>query len=71
MSKKGKGKYLTIKVRPETYKRLRVYQAKMALQSKGEETYSMDRLIATLIDFLEAAEIKEVRYKDGTLIKKE
>jgi len=46
-----------IKVKTNTYKRLRLYQAKMMIDSGGEEKYSMDQVIGALLDFLETADI--------------
>lgn len=57
-TKKAKYEYRDIKVKPETYKRLRVYQARMVLQSNGEEKYSMDQVIGALLNFLETTDIK-------------
>jgi hypothetical protein len=53
-----KGGLITVKVKPETYKRLKKYQALLILQSNGEDAYTMDQVIGALIDFLEAAKIK-------------
>jgi hypothetical protein len=52
---------ITVKVRPETYKRLKKYQALLILQSNGEEAFTMDQVISALIDFLEAAKVKFVK----------
>jgi uncharacterized protein with von Willebrand factor type A (vWA) domain len=56
-----KGGLITVKVRPETYKRLKKYQALLILQSNGEEAFTMDQVISALIDFLEAAKVKFVK----------
>jgi len=56
-----KGGLITVKVRPETYRRLKKYQAMLILQSNGEETFTMDQVISALIDFLESAKIKFVK----------
>ena len=56
--------FRTIKVRPETYQRLKKYQAMLVLQSEGTRTYSMDQVISALIDFLEAAKIRFVKPKE-------
>jgi hypothetical protein len=52
------GRLITVKVTPETYKRLKKYQALLILQSDGEESYTMDQVISALIDFLESAKIR-------------
>lgn len=56
-----KREYKNIKVKPETYRRLRIYKNRMelkALEKGEEERFSMDRVVGALLDFLEAAEIK-------------
>jgi len=61
MDKKEKTRYKNVKVKPETWKKLRKLKNTMeleALESGEEETYSMDRVIDALINFLAAAEIK-------------
>lgn len=61
MDKEDKYPYKNVKVKPETWKRLRVLKNTMelqALESGEEETYSMDRVIDALINFLDATEIK-------------
>jgi hypothetical protein len=53
--------YRNIKVKPETYKRLRYYQNLMELQTfqRGDEVrYTMDGVIKALLDLLESAKIK-------------
>lgn len=56
MSKKYEFK--TIKVRPETYRRLKMYQAQLTLLSRGEESYSMDDVINGLLNLLDSAKIR-------------
>jgi len=55
------GELKTIKVKPRTYKRLRMYQAKMTLQSEGEETYSMDQVIDALLNLLEYIDVSKLK----------
>jgi hypothetical protein len=57
----GRSRLVTVKVSPETYRRLKKYQAMLILQSNGEETFTMDQVISALIDFLESAKIKFVK----------
>ncbi|MEM1551587.1 MAG: hypothetical protein QXH03_02820 [Candidatus Bathyarchaeia archaeon] len=54
---------ITIKVKPETYRKLKMYQAQLVLSSGGEDTYSMDDVINALIYLLEHAKIKFVKPK--------
>ena len=60
-NRRGNGKYRNIKVKPETYLRLRNYQNKMELHylERGEEVrFSMDDVINALLDLIEAAKIE-------------
>jgi len=58
---KAKREYRNIKVKPETYVRLRNYQNKMELHylEQGEEVrFSMDDVINALLNLVEMSEIK-------------
>jgi len=57
MSRK-KYEFKTIKVRPETYRRLKIKQAQLTLLSEGKESYSMDDVIRALLNMLDSAKIK-------------
>ena len=52
--KRGKYDFVTVKVRPETYRKLRMYQAHMVLQSGGAKRYTMDEVINALLTLVEA-----------------
>jgi len=52
---KEEKKSITIKVRPDTYRRLKLYQAKMVLQSNGERSYTMDDVINAMLNLIEIA----------------
>ncbi len=59
-----KSRLVTIKVKPETYKRLKMYQAQLILLSGGEEAYTMDDVVSALMNFLEQAKVKFVKPKE-------
>lgn len=62
--KKGKFDFITIKVRPSTYRRLRIFKNRMELlylEDGKEVRFSMDDIINALINLIEKAEIKFTR----------
>lgn len=44
---------VNIKVSPRTYRRLRMYQAKMVLTCEGRHSFTMDEVINALLDLVE------------------
>lgn len=66
---KGKYEFRTIKVKPDTYLRLRAYQNAMEMSyfQKGKEVrFSMDDVISALLNLVEISKIEIVKLeKEG------
>lgn len=64
-----KEELVTVKVKPSTYRRLRLYQSRMELQDleRGKTVrYSMDDIINAMLNLLEMAEFRFAEGKRAT-----